>query len=200
MKSKNTHAENVAEWLPTYAETKAVMLGYFAQLELRQAIDDAVFGRFIGTNGLQYFNDHYAFFYSLHKGEKKSDWPKYLLAAREALLQKSEQLSEASNFEALNQLVTTTTQHIGHLKGMFWYDCALCIGAALGLAPEQVYIGHAGARKGAVALWGEGRVDALVANGPALGKHHFEEIDPIFEALTADQIETYLCAYHYRMP
>ena len=47
---------------------------FYHSLEIEEAIDNAVFGRYIGNDGLQYFDSHFKYFLSVKEVRSKKVW------------------------------------------------------------------------------------------------------------------------------
>jgi hypothetical protein len=168
-------------------------LCYYNGFELNKAIDDAVFGRYIGDDGLQYFNAHYKHFF------KVDDYKKWhvitlLIEARSKLLSAEEEMKKCNSFLSLYNLVEKTVNVKG-LKELFWYDCSLRIGNSKMFEPKKylmpvdVFIQH-GAKEGARSLFNEDFIGERYVN---IKKFKVKELDDCFNDMNPYLIESFLC-------
>jgi hypothetical protein len=161
-------------------------LDFYKDLPIRDAIDNAVFGRYV-VDDLQYFNTHFKYF-PQHGGAQEE--------ARDRLFKVNSKLLKAKNFMELYRTVRAATESVapGKLALLFFYDTALRIGASkeVNLLPEEVFL-QQGAYKGAkatgITLTGWSR------DTPYSNIQPFFAICPRFRKLEAMDIETFLCVY-----
>lgn len=92
-------------------------------------------------------------------------------------------LREAKDFDALHDLVVSTTRGIPKIGALACYDIAERIGVQLGLQPDKLVYLHAGARDGA---------RALGIHGDIVDKRGFPAT---FRRLSAAELEDCLCVY-----
>jgi hypothetical protein len=89
-----------------------------------------------------------------------------------------------TTFHALHTLLSELLLPVPGLGALYVYDTALRLGAYLRLSPKYIYL-HAGTRVGAKAL-------GLACHLPYLQK---ENVPSALRALTADEIESFLCIF-----
>lgn len=162
-------------------------LEYYKTLDLKQAIDDAVFGRYI-VDDYQYFSYHYKHFFEEENAQ---------VDARKCLLNNMKSLKDAKDFMEIYNEVRRLTRDVrpGKLGLLFFYDTALRIGASedINLSPEEVFL-QRGSEKGALNTgisFNERNYDK-----PFVKKYKFEQLTSKFKDLDAQDIETLLCIYH----
>ena len=162
---------------------------HYNKLTVEEAIEDAVFGRYI-VDDHQYFSYHYRFFSQIAGVQ---------VEARERLLQNLTKIKRSKNFLDLYNRVRQITQDIDNGLGrLFYYDTALRIGACkeLELYPEHIFL-QRGSLKGAEAM----QVDLSTYHydKPYIAKKIFDQFSRKFKTLEAKHLETFLCVYHDRI-
>jgi hypothetical protein len=168
----------------TNSHSQIGQLFFYKGLSIRQAIDNAVFGRYT-VGDLQYFSTHYKYF-PQHVGAQEK--------AREKLLKIQSALLKAKDFMELYSAVRTATQSVapGKLSLLFFYDTTLRIGAseAVRLEPDKVFL-----QRGA--LWGAQATGISLADRtderPYINVQVFYQLSNRFRDLKAMDIETLLC-------
>jgi hypothetical protein len=115
---------------------------------------------------------------------QRRTWPSGRLKAEAILTASVGRVGACRSFHELLCLIEELLSGVRGIRELYRYDTAARLGAFLSLAPEYVYL-HAGTRKGAQAL-GLGRRRGY------LEKH---ELPVPLQALTADELETFLCVY-----
>jgi hypothetical protein len=107
-----------------------------------------------------------------------------LRKARSILRNAAKELRRCDSFDQLHNLIKEHLNGIRGLRGLYYYDTALRIGASLRLMPKRVYL-HRGTRKGTSALGLDWRADSL--DPRALPKE--------LAVLEPHEIEDFLCIY-----
>jgi len=107
-----------------------------------------------------------------------------LRKARRTLCDAAKELGRCDSFDKLHNLIKEHLNGIRGLRGLYYYDTALRIGASLRLRPERVYL-HRGTRDGARALGLDYRADSV--DPRALPKE--------LAVLEPHEIEDFLCIY-----
>jgi len=111
-----------------------------------------------------------------------------IMDASRALTDAHDDLRKCTLFHQLWSLVGSSLAAIKGVRELYVYDCALRLGAHLGLQPEKVYL-HAGTRVGAKNLGLLSRKNAR--------KQWLEptELPPALRKLPASDVENLLCIY-----
>lgn len=162
-------------------------LAYYSNLTIEEAIDDAVFGRYIVEN-YQYFSNHYKYFPETEGAQVK---------ARELLLLNISTLKKCIDFLSLYNEVRRITQDIANLGLLFYYDTTLRIGASkvFNLTPSHIFLQRgslAGAKASGIVLESIGYSNEK----PYINKIHLDSFSSNFKTLEAKDIESLLCVYN----
>jgi len=172
------------------------MLEHYTGLSYDQAVDDAVFGRHVGENGLQYISNHYWRAYELKNMNQREQWPEQLYEARKRLLSIRSIIEAQTNFESLYTIIRRELEvpKIRNLGSLYYYDVALRIGFALSpiVLPNQLFV-QSGSERGAKDILGSEMIDALKNGGPFINPIHLYETENAFRNLEVHQIESFLC-------
>lgn len=168
------------------AHSQVGQLSYYKDLSLKDAIEDAVFGRYL-IEGHQYFSYHYKNFPQAERAQEK---------ARENLLANIAQIKKSKDFLQLYHQVRRITQDISDKLGrLFYYDTALRLGACkdLNLSPLHVFLQRGsllGAEASGVDLTGN------TFDNPYVNRNRFVPLSSKFETAESKDIEALLCVYH----
>ena len=115
--------------------------------------------------------------HSHHARRRKID----LTLAHTKLKAKIASIQKCGEFDAVHAIVKKIADSIKWLGPLYTYDCALALGAKLGIMPDKVYL-HAGTRQGAQAL-------GLLATETYL------PVPEKLKSLKPHEIEDFLCIY-----
>ena len=171
---------------------------FYHSLEIEEAIDNAVFGRYIGNDGLQYFDSHFKYFLSVKEVRSKKVWQlkKLLYPAREALIMYKSNILKADSFIDLYKVVRKAIEIKG-LADLFYYDVSIRLGNSKPfesidfLMPEHIFI-QTGAKKGAIALLGKKAIDKISPDEPYLQTELFKEF-ALLSSMEPYLFEVFLC-------
>lgn len=100
------------------------------------------------------------------------------------LLEKSDAIGQACDFDTLFRIIRATVKPIHGIGELYVYDTSLRIGAKLNLFPTKIYL-HAGTRRGARALGLDGNAAAL----------KLSPLPPEFRTLEPHEVEDVLCIF-----
>lgn len=167
---------------------------FYRTINIAESIDNAVFGRYLKKDGLQYYSSHYKHFLSVKNG--KWNVQDLLYPARDKLRSVKEEIAAVDNFLDMHKII----EQVINIKGLgklFYYDVALRIGnsKAFGpnyILPEEVFI-QRGAEQGAKALFGNDYINQVLNERSYLRMQEFEEIDYRFKEMPPYLIECFLC-------
>jgi hypothetical protein len=100
------------------------------------------------------------------------------------LLEKSDAIGQARDFDRLFRIIGAAVKPIHGLGDLYVYDTSLRVGAKLNLFPTKVFL-HAGTRLGARALGLDDRAAALKVSA----------LPPEFRTLEPHEVEDVLCIF-----
>lgn len=167
------------------AHSQVGQLKYYNTLSVEEAIEDAVFGRYL-VNEQQFFSYHYRFFFEIEGAQ---------YSAREKLLANVSRIKDSIDFLELYIEVRRVTQDIERLGLLFYYDTALRIAASkeINLSPKHIFLQRGsllGAQASGISL------ESYSDKKPYIGRVLFNSLSSKFKSMEPKDIESLLCVFH----